>query len=419
MSDVHEQVQVRLVSKQPKYAVSEAPILVPSTLKRYGLSELVNNLLDPDTPIPFEFLIDNEILRTSLAKYLADQQLSTENIITIEYVESMLPPRMMTAYQHDDWISSVKGFGSFFLTGSYDNMVRLWNSSGECIHTLAGHKEAVKAVALGGNQDGSLTVVSAGLDRSALVWHINDQGASLQYECAGHTKPIEGLAINASLSQFATASADATIKVWTNAPPTEDDNSLDTAHAKKKKRTEKERPTKTVATALEGHVGAVTSIVYDDVDENMLYSGGWDHSIRSWDIEQQVNITTKNCEKVVLAVDYSQHSRLVATGHSDSVIRMWDPRSEDGVNVKQSLRGHQGWVSSVSWAPRSAYTLCSSSYDGTVRVWDIRSKGPVYTMEESDHPKVFAVDWSGNCIVSGGENQKLTIFEAKPLDQSN
>lgn len=82
----------------------------------------------------------------------------------------MLPPQSLAAFQHDDWISSVKarhGYvccgirdkgrwgiykpksSSLYLTGSYDNMARLWNSSGECVATFIGHKDAVKSVAFG------------------------------------------------------------------------------------------------------------------------------------------------------------------------------------------------------------------------------------------------------------------------------
>lgn len=139
---------------------------------------------------------------------------------------------------------------------------------------------------------------------------------------------------------------------------------------------------------------------------------------------------------MVLDVDYSAHSRLIATGHTDNVLRLWDPRSEgmeknmpcigsitsayqnnaDGTNVKLALRGHTGWISSVSWSPKSEYTLCSGSYDATVRVWDIRSKGPLYTVnaddnDDSSSKKVLSVDWSGDQIVCGGEDKKLQIFK--------
>jgi ribosome biogenesis protein YTM1 len=88
----------------------------------------------------------------------------------------------------------------------------------------------------------------------------------------------------------------------------------------------------------------------------------------------------------------------------------------DGVNVKLALRGHKGWVSSVSWAPNSPYSLCSGSYDGSIRIWDIRSKGAVYTLasdQDQSPPKILAVDWCGDRILSGGEDKKLGLFQAK------
>ena len=50
---------------------------MPVTLKRFGLSEVVNHLLgnfkgedETKAPIPFDFLIDGVLLRTSIEDYL-------------------------------------------------------------------------------------------------------------------------------------------------------------------------------------------------------------------------------------------------------------------------------------------------------------------------------------------------------------
>lgn len=79
---------------------------------------------------------------------------------------------------------------------------------------------------------------------------------------------------------------------------------------------------------MNGHVGPVTSVIFDNNSSNTVYSGGWDHSVRMWDVEQQVNVTTKNCEKVVLDIAQSNQSKMIATGHGDKVIRIWDPRAD-------------------------------------------------------------------------------------------
>lgn len=46
MSSEQEQVQVRFTTQQPEYAVNDAAILLPSNIKKDGLSEIVNSLLD-------------------------------------------------------------------------------------------------------------------------------------------------------------------------------------------------------------------------------------------------------------------------------------------------------------------------------------------------------------------------------------
>ena len=44
---------------------------------------------------------------------------------------------------------------------------------------------------------------------------------------------------------------------------------------------------------MNGHIGSVSSVTFDGKDDNKLYSGGWDHSIRIWDVEARTNIDVK------------------------------------------------------------------------------------------------------------------------------
>lgn len=87
--------------------------------------------------------------------------------------------------------------------------------------------------------------------------------------------------------------------------------------------------------------------------------------------------------------------------------------------VKLKLASHTNWVSSVSWSPSSAYSLVSGSYDSTLKVWDIRSSTPLYTLSGGDKEKdqkVFAIDWVGDYIFSGGEDAQLRSFNCKMAD---
>lgn len=68
-------------------SASDQALFVPENLKRYGLSEILNHLLQDNlsSPVPFDFLINGEILRTSLKEYLINKGLSSEILLNLEY----------------------------------------------------------------------------------------------------------------------------------------------------------------------------------------------------------------------------------------------------------------------------------------------------------------------------------------------
>ncbi|KAJ2516908.1 ribosome biogenesis protein ytm1 [Coemansia sp. RSA 2049] len=424
------QVQIRLVAKQPKYVVPDAPIVVPQQLQRYGLSEIVNHLLGTDTPVPFDFLVDGQFLRESIASYLKAKNLSAENILTLEYVESMLPPTEIASYSHDDWISSVAASSeSRFAVGSYDGVVRVWNAQGECEHELRAHQAAVKSVAAArdSSRRGRVELISGSQDQTAIAWGTKDKELRPLYIARGHTGSIEAVAINPANTHFVTASTDATIRFWSLAVPKQSESDQTASGeaepaSKKQKKTNVNIKGKLAIGTLSGHVGPVTGVCFNGDQESQIFSGGWDHSVRTWDVASGVNVTTSLCDKVVLDVAYSTQSRLVATGHADRAVRLWDPRSQDSTVVKLRLSSHKGFVTSVAWAPSSAYMLASASHDSTVKVWDIRSRTPLYTVhatnDEDKGKKLLALDWHKSRLLAGGEGKSLRIHAFSDRAQS-
>jgi ribosome biogenesis protein YTM1 len=110
-------------------------------------------------------------------------------------------------------------------------------------------------------------------------------------------------------------------------------------------------------------------------NHNTLITGSWDHSIKSWDMERQECVLTLNGSKVVACLDTSHHSDgIVATGHPDCNIRLWDVRttgkdkSSMTVSDKTFRPSHKEWVTAVQWSPNNPYHLASTSHDGTVKV---------------------------------------------------
>ncbi|KAH6560581.1 hypothetical protein BASA50_001390 [Batrachochytrium salamandrivorans] len=409
-------IQAVFFSRQSKYAVTDTPILVPTSLKRYGLSEIIGHLLNLGTPVPFDFIIDGQFIKSSLQHTIDANSLSTESILRIEFVEASLPPKNTSVLQQDDWISAIKIHPSMplILTGSYDNRTRVWTKSGQCIQTLSIHTAPIKAVGWAHLASTAGTyILSGSQDQTVSAFHISDDGkeAALSYQCNDHRGSVESISVSSDAAFFATGSWDQTIRIWTTDPEDIEQTEVERTSKKRQKLAVKKN-IKTSETVLEGHAAAVTCVAFGpDSDNTTVYSGSLDHSVRVWDIQAQSNISTMNCEKAINCLSFSKESGLIVTGHSDNAVRLWDPRSKDGLVVKMKFVSHTNWVSCVSWSSTSAFNLASGSYDSLVKVWDVRSSAAVYSLQGADAGnKVFGLDWSGDLLCTGGEDTKIHAF---------
>jgi ribosome biogenesis protein len=140
-------------------------------------------------------------------------------------------------------------------------------------------------------------------------------------------------------------------------------------------------------------------------------TGSWDHSIKVWDTERQDCLLTLNGLRVVTCLDTSYHTTgIVASGHPDCTIRLWDTRTTTSSSSKEAnllvsdttfRPSHQEWVSAVQWSRDNPYHLASTSYDGNVKLWDIRSSTPLHTIH------AFGKEEKGLCVCYGRNNGYL------------
>ena len=164
----NDQIQVLFHCADPKYAamIPSSSIMVPTKLKRFGLSEIINLLCESN--VPFDFIINKVLLTTSLAKYIERHNISKESVLDIDVVKSLSPPNMIASIKQNDWISSIRVRNQMIFTGSFDATARIWNHSGECNHVLKRHDGPIKSVGWI-NDD---TVLSASQDGKVIAWKV-------------------------------------------------------------------------------------------------------------------------------------------------------------------------------------------------------------------------------------------------------
>ncbi|PWA49168.1 transducin/WD40 repeat-like superfamily protein [Artemisia annua] len=417
--DVSRRVQVKFVTKlKAPLKVPETSIALPSTLTRSGLSAIVNNLLesgnDDWTHEPFDFLIQNELVRMSLEEFLLAKGISAEKTVEIEYIRAVAPRKEEDPSLHDDWVSAVDGSSRFILTGCYDGLGRVWKAAGVCTHILDGHSDAVTSVGVvKTTEDDNLVVATGSKDRTVKLWKVDaesqeeNQKIRAYRTLRGHTASVQSLAAKSTGDMVCSGSWDCRINLWQT-----ESNEGDVVSLKKRKKGSEEEESQSEGEAvstLVGHTQSVSSVVWPE--HGTIYSASWDHSIRRWDVETGKDTLNMYCGKAINCIDIGgESSALIAGGGSDPILRVWDPRKPGTLAPSFLFQSHTSWITACKWHTRSWFHLLSASHDGKLMLWDLRTAWPLAKIE-SHEDKVLAADWwNGDSVVSGGADSKLRIF---------
>ncbi|KAF7509733.1 ribosome bioproteinsis protein ytm1 [Endocarpon pusillum] len=453
------QVRLQLTTRDRKLALPESlgPILVPSSLRRYALSTLVNNLLGTEKPIPLEFLINGSYLRTSVDDYLTAYGFSAETTLAVEYVRALVPPTHVASFEHDDWVSSVDVLSSSpsnargddngherILSSCFDGYLRIWNSSSQVLATSPSPSDGGHTSSVTSSKFLSPTkLVSSGLDRTVRVWKYRADGAEAsgkvapQLELYGHRGSVNSIAVHGHSNRILSASADHSVGVWSTSKshaPEAPGNLLPSASARGSKRRKLDQsvtvPQRGPLSLLEAHTEAVSEAIFDSKEPTVGYSASWDHTVRTWDLVTSALVDTRTTSNALLSLTQLPELHLLAAGSSGKDVKLIDPRDAATTVSAMTLRGHYNAVVSLAKDPESEYGLISGSHDGTCRVWDVRSKRggkdgmvgeSIYTIEREsakgkgrimagEGVKVFGVCWDKALgIVSASEDKRVQI----------
>ena len=161
---------------------------------------------------------------------------------------------------------------------------------------------------------------------------------------------------------------------------------------------------------LEGHLGDVLGVAWSG-DGKWLATASRDQTTKVWDPETGKELLSLSDHRgSVRTVAWSPDGKL-ATGGEDGTVKVWDSRSKCSLGTELlTLRGHRGGVVSVAWGPGGS-KIATGSWDGTAKVWDAKTGNEKKLPTLDGHSgQVGSVAWSpdGKRLVTSGQDRIAT-----------
>jgi len=193
----------------------------------------------------------------------------------------------------------------FLISGSLDESIKIWDiSSSTCISTLQGHTGTVISFAVF-HKNGKKFLASGSFDKTLKLWDLDNM--SLVTTLTGHTDSVRGIEIFYKENvPYLASGGDKTIKVWnlTNYQ---------------------------IEATLKGNSYGVTSLTTFLVRGKTpcLASGGWDSSIKLFDLENYSYLRTLNVPESTTTYslttydDKTTDTFYLVSGHYDGSIILW------------------------------------------------------------------------------------------------
>ncbi|MCJ1229979.1 ribosome biogenesis protein ytm1 [Toensbergia leucococca] len=355
------QVKLQLTTRQPDISLSEntGPILVSTHLRRYALSTLVNTLLHSEKPIPFEFLINGTFLRTSIDDYLTSNGISSETTLTVEYVRAIIPPLYLASFEHDDWVSSVDVLSS-------TSLAEQW----------AGSK--------GLRAPGQERILSGSYDGFLRVWNMSSDilATSPPADGAGQMSSVKAVKF-VSPTQVVSSTMDRRIRIWRYSEEPEGFSA-----------------SLTPMLDLYGHRESIDSIAVHHPSSRIL-SASADHSVGLWSTKES---DSPAAPAKLLPSATSQKSKRRKLAPSTSLVQR---------GPLTLMKSHSGPVSDTIFDPSDPTVAYSTSWDHTLRTWDLHTSALVDTRTTPHALFSLTMLPSLNLIAAGSSARYITLIDPR------
>ena len=152
-------------------------------------------------------------------------------------------------------------------------------------------------------------------------------------------------------------------------------------------------------------------------DGTRLASGSTDTTVRLWDTTGDTDsMTLQKHTGPTNVLAFSPDGKMLASGSTDKTVQLWDTTTGEPL---ATLTGHINGITALAFSP-DGRTLVSGSTDGTIRFWQTATGDPVDTRITGHTQSIKAATFFQNSstLVSAAFNGEITFWDIETPQKS-
>jgi WD40 repeat protein/energy-coupling factor transporter ATP-binding protein EcfA2 len=160
---------------------------------------------------------------------------------------------------------------------------------------------------------------------------------------------------------------------------------------------------------LRGHSGGITSVAYSP-DGKTIATGSTDSTVRLWDADTHESLKTLGGRSgPVLSLAFAPDGTILASGSADGKVTLWDTKT--GQEKDSPLSG-DAVVRSLAFA-RDGSKLAVGKKDGTVQIWYIAAQKTIrFATGHTQDVSSVAFYPDGTTLISGSADGTVKLWDA-------